>query len=160
MVDSRVMFFLNADRHECKYKCGKVLHAQHFAQHKLECPNIPVRCTAARDCPWHGPRKDLEQHVQQCKYVLLLPAMNQIDQLNDRLTRMTREQAKVSTDHKLQRDMMQNQLTKQQAIITALTQKLNTMESTVNDLRITALTLQNKALQQQVNRYSTSRSRL
>ena len=39
--------------HPCKYQCGKQLHAQQFQQHKLECPNIPVTCNAAKYCPWY-----------------------------------------------------------------------------------------------------------
>lgn len=37
-----------------KYGCGATLHAIQFNEHKMKCPNVPVRCTAAKQCPWHG----------------------------------------------------------------------------------------------------------
>ena len=85
--------------------------------------------------------------------------MNSIDSINERINGILRDSIKTSSDNKLRNDMTLNVIKHQSSLIQSLQSRINTLESTVSDLRVAQLTLQNKQLQQQVNNMS-HRSRL
>ncbi|CAF3424979.1 unnamed protein product [Rotaria sp. Silwood1] len=62
-------------------KCGKtnLLRGQ-FDEHKNnECPKVTALCQAADiKCPWVGIRENLEEHLNECKFEPLRPALEEI----------------------------------------------------------------------------------
>lgn len=103
-----------------------------------------------------GPRRDLERHTSECKSVLLLPAFNSIDGINERIHRINREISKHTHDSSNKNDILQSIIIQQNSQIRSLINKVNNLETTVQDLRVKQLVLENKQLQQRID----GRSRL
>ena len=52
----------------CPSGCGKRITRRDAESHDAECPEKPVVCITSGGCSWHGPRKELPQHLSgECR---------------------------------------------------------------------------------------------
>jgi len=72
---------VNDSPHKCHLNCGKFVSNTNLNNHKInDCPEFVINCDAFKYCLTKIPRKDMEQHIKDCKYIFLLPIIDEIKQ--------------------------------------------------------------------------------
>lgn len=133
-----------------------MIHSKDFQAHKYECPEVEVRCKASRTCNWYGPRRRVQEHIKDCKHVLLLPATHANEVLQQRLQQLARDLYTMTNDLRTSKENAREVQKLHQKQLQKMAQKLVTLEHTVNDLRISNIKLENQALSRQLQMRRTS----
>lgn len=115
-----------------------------------------MRCKASRSCNWYGPRRRVQEHSQQCKHVLLLPATHANELLQQRMQQLARDLYTLTNELRTSKENAREVQKLQQKQLAQMAQKLVTLEHTVTDLRISNIKLENQALSRQLHMRRTS----
>ncbi|CAF1091172.1 unnamed protein product [Adineta ricciae] len=127
---------LNKLRIKCSYCKEKRLTRGDFDTHYREtCQEVAVQCSSANDkCPWKGPRRELQKHLEKCFFYLfrdqIAESYTAQQQMNDKIEQLAAENARqngVIIEQQKQCQYVQNLLENFQA---SIAQILNCIEQT------------------------------
>lgn len=114
-------------------RCGEIgLERGNFDEHMIAaCSKINVACSSVDiDCPWTGPREELNNHLITCAYTMIRPKMTEHMAVNQQLRDKLNEQ--------------NVQIKQLQDVIEKQTTKLNDFESKRRDNESRVSTLQDE----------------